>query len=86
MIERQVIVTWYTPEEKLPQDDAFVIVTVSGKFGHVTYDHAFSIANYLKDDGGWWFEDRLLERFNDGVTVHAWADLEPYGGKHERLN
>ena len=33
MIERQVIVTWYTPEEKLPADDNFMVVTISGKVG-----------------------------------------------------
>lgn len=53
MIERQVITTWYTPEEKLPKDDYFVIVTVSGTLRNVTYDHAFAIANYIEDDGGW---------------------------------
>lgn len=84
MIERQVITTWYTPEEKLPKDDYFVIVTVSGTLRNVTYDHAFAIANYIEDDGGWWFEDPLMERFNDDVTVHAWADLAPYGAPNDR--
>jgi len=83
MIERQVITTWNVPEEskgKLPEDDSFVIVTVSGKCDNVTYDHAFAIANYIEDDDGWYFDDPLLERFRDNITVHAWADLEPYGG------
>ena len=82
MIERQVIVQWNKPTEALPKDECFVIVTVSGKCDNVTYDHAFAIANYLEDfdDGGWWFDDPLLERFRDDITVHAWADLEPYGG------
>lgn len=79
-VERQTIVTWHRPEERLPDDSCFVIVSVSGKFGHVTYDHAFAIGNYVEDDDGWWFDDPLLERFHDDVTVHAWADLEPYGG------
>lgn len=79
-IERQVITTWHTPAERLPEDDCFVIVTVSGKCDNVTYDHAFAIANYLEDEDGWWFDDPLLERSHDDITVHAWADLEPYGG------
>lgn len=79
LIEKQVIVNWYTPDEKMPEDDCFVIVTVSGKFGNVTYDHALLVANWMDVDG-WYFEDPLAERFNEDVMVHAWADLEPYGG------
>ena len=78
-VERQVIVQWNKPTEKLPEDDCFVVVTVSGKFGNVTYDHALLIANWMDEDG-WYFEDPLAECFNEDVTVHAWADLEPYGG------
>ena len=79
MVERQVIVTWHKPKEKLPEDDKFVVATISGRFGNVTYDHAIVIANYMEDDG-WFFLDSLAERFNETVTIHAWADLEPYGG------
>lgn len=85
MIERQVIVTWYTPEEKLPEEDVFTIVTISGKIYNVTYDHAFAIATYYKNEG-WVFDDMFLDVGNRELTVEAWADLEPYGGKHERLN
>lgn len=80
MIERQVFVTWYTPEEKKPQDDAFVIATISGKVSeNVTYDHAFAIGNYFEGEG-WMFECVRDEKYLDGITVHAWCDLEPYGG------
>ena len=79
MIEKQVIVQWNKPTEKLPEDDCFVIVTASGKFGNVTYDHTFLVANWMAEEG-WFFLDPLAERFNEEVTVHAWADLEPYGG------
>jgi len=79
MVERQTIVTWYKPEERLPKDDVFVVTCISGKFGNVTYDHALIVANWMDDDG-WFFEDSLAERFHENVTVHAWADLEPYGG------
>ena len=80
MIERQTIVTWEDPAKKKPEPCVFVVVTVSTKAEHITYDHALSIANWCDDDEGWWFEDPFLERHNDLVTVHAWADLEPYGG------
>ena len=79
LVEKQVIVNWYKPEEKLPEDDSFVVTSVSGKFGNVTYDHAMVIANWMDEDG-WFFEDPLAERFNLSVTVHAWCDLKPYGG------
>lgn len=86
MIERQVIVTWYTPEEKLPEEDVFTIVTASGRIGNIGYDHAFAIATYDKSMG-WIFDDPYLD-ISRGLTVEAWADLEPYGGEngHERKN
>ena len=31
MIERQTIVTWHEPSEKLPADDSFVVVTIDRK-------------------------------------------------------
>lgn len=79
-IERQTIVTWHTPDEQMPEPCVVVPVTVSGRFGNVTYDHALAIADWCDDDNGWWFQDELLNRHSDRVTVHAWADLEPYGG------
>ena len=42
--ERQVIVTWYTPEEKLPPDDGDVVVTFSGNYGQCSYRHALGLA------------------------------------------
>ena len=82
MIERQVFVTWYTPEEKMPEEHYFVVATISLKADSVTYDHAFVIANYA-DDGegynGWIFDDPIANRYADKVTIHAWCDLTPYG-------
>ena len=78
MIERQVIVTWTEPEKKKPEPDVFAILTVSAKVANVTYDHAFALATWGEEDG-WIFDDPLLDGAD--VTVHAWADLEPYGGK-----
>lgn len=31
LMERQVFVTWYTPEEKNPEDGRICVVTISGK-------------------------------------------------------
>ena len=80
MIERQVIVTWEDPKEKKPEPCVFVVVTVSAKLDGITYDHALAIADWCDDEDGWSFEDPMLERHADRVTVHAWADLEPYAG------
>ena len=41
MIERQVIVTWHKPDEKLPEEGVFVVVSFSGKAGNIRYDHTF---------------------------------------------
>lgn len=78
-IERQVIVTWHTPDEKLPEEGVFTIITFSGKRGSVTYDHAFGIADWDNDGEGW-----IIEGIdgNEGITVHAWCDLEPYDWKN----
>lgn len=76
MIERQVIVTWYTPEEKLPAEDEGVIATVSGDVnGALIFEHAILIVGYNKAEG--WYSDDY--NFTE-LTVHAWCDLEPYKG------
>lgn len=82
MSERQVIVTWYAPEEKLPPEGEATVVTVSGHSRNITLDHALMTAEFYKDDG--WC---LLEiDFDPGLkgswlTIHAWSDLEPYKGE-----
>lgn len=75
MIERQVITTWYRPEEKVPADDLAVVATISGKAGNVTFNHAIVILYYAEGEG--WGS---TEYDFDELTVHAWADLEPYKG------
>ena len=77
LIERQVIVTWYTPEERPPEEDTYTVVTFSGHYKNITYDHALGIATWADDGCGW-----LLDGAPEGIsfTVHAWADLEPYKG------
>lgn len=77
MIERQVIVTWERPEDKLPPEFHTVVCTVSGKAGNITYDHAFMLMEYANDGCGWLSDDVEF----DELTVHAWCDLGPYGGK-----
>lgn len=77
VVERHVIVTWYTLEEKLPEEDTGVIATISGKSanGAVIYDHAIMVMYWCKEEG--WYSD--TEVFED-LTIHAWCDLDPYKG------
>lgn len=76
MIEKQVIVTWHEPSEKLPSNDDFVVVTISGRVGNVTYDHALMNGSWAED--GWLIEG--IDADTAEFVVHAWCDLEPYGG------
>lgn len=77
VVERQVIVTWEKPEEKMPNEGDIVVVTVSGKGKNVEYDHAFALAEWYDDGEGWYVSCPDL----DECTVHAWCDLEPYGAR-----
>ena len=77
MIERQVFITWYTPEEKMPPEDIFVVVTISGTGPYVKYDHALMLAEWDSVEG--WIIDGL-NADTEEYEVHAWCDLEPYGG------
>lgn len=81
MIEGQVITTWTTPEQKLPPEDEWFVVTFSGSDGSCHYDHALGTGSYW-DGEGW-----IIAGLSDDAefTVHAWADLDPYeGGENER--
>ena len=78
VIERQVIVTWYTPQEKLPPEFTSVVATISGRAQNAIYDHAMIMMEYASDGCGWLAADDDIE-FEE-LTVHAWCDLEPYGG------
>ncbi len=75
MIHRQVIVTWYTPEEKLPKEDDGVIATISGSVNGILFDHAMVLL-YWDNKEGWQSSDYVFSE----LTVHAWCDLEPYAG------
>ena len=74
MIVRQDIITWYTPEEKMPPEGECVVATVSGCSNNATYDHALCMVSLW--DGGFVLEDLELDDFK----IHAWCDLEPYKG------
>lgn len=78
MIEKQVIVQWYTPEEKSPENDIAVVATISGKARKgllTTFDHALVIMFYDENEG--WYS---LEYDFEELTVHAWCDIDPYEG------
>lgn len=77
MIERQVIVTWYTPAEKMPEEFETVIATISGKSDSMEYDHAFGLVEWTGDQWDVSMVDIDLAEY----VIHAWCDLEPYGGK-----
>ena len=75
MIERQTIVTWFTPEEKLPPEDVGVLATVTATVGNKRFIRTVLPVFYCKDEG--WYE---LDYGFSKMKVHAWCDLEPYGG------
>lgn len=80
MAERQTIVTWYEPDEKLPPEGSFVLVTMSGKAGRCNYIRTLKIAAWYNDGTGWEIEG--WENKKDAeFTIHAWADIDPYGLK-----
>lgn len=81
--ERQVIVTWYKPEEKLPPEDEYVVITFSGRRNiNQSYIHALGIGVYYQGDG--WLIDGMDEIESDFMTIEAWADLDSYGMEEGR--
>lgn len=78
-IERQQFVTWYTPEEKLPDEGHYTLVTFSGSVGKsIWYEHAFGVAAYWPDEELW--EIETPNYHVDDLVIHAWCDIEPYQG------
>ena len=66
---------WIPVEERLPEKDDFVLVTVSGTYNHLTFSDALQLASYTEDDG--WFIESYPEW--DDPNVIAWMPLpEPY--------
>lgn len=82
-VKRQVIVTWYKPEEKLPEEDRLVIVTFSGSFASGFYAHTFGIArcaySEFPDLPPAWEIEGIPHCESMNAKIEAWADLEPYG-------
>ncbi len=80
LMERQVFVTWYTPEEKNPEDGRICVVTISGKSEaqQMEYDHTFALGEWFDDGRGW----NVWDMPDDAdIEVLAWCDLDPYGGE-----
>ena len=76
MVERQVIVTWYTPKEKLPEDCTSVLCTISGTADGVVFERAILPLEYADDQYGWLSYEYDFQE----LTVHAWCDLDAYQG------
>ena len=70
MIEKQVIVTWYSPQEKLPEEGVIVVATISGKSRNISFDHALVTAEYYEGEG-WCVEDIDFTLKNAWIEVHA---------------
>lgn len=77
-MSKQIEGTWYTPDEKLPEVGVFVVATVSGECRNIHFDHALVMAEYW--DEGWCVEPFDFNLKGAWLKVHAWCDLEPYGG------
>lgn len=69
IIRRHMNDGWIPAEERLPEDDDFVLATVTGIYNALTF------SSYCKDDG--WFIEGYPDWENPNVS--AWSPLpEPY--------
>lgn len=72
---------WIPVTERLPEDDAFVLVTVKGKYRDIIFEDAVEIASYYDGDG--WELEAYPELVNPNVT--AWQPLPaPYISDQEQ--
>ena len=62
---------WIPVEERLPEGDDFVLVTVTGIYNALTFSSAIQLASYCKDDG--WFIEGYPDWENPNVS--AWRPL-----------
>lgn len=83
MIEKQCIVTWYTPEEKPAPEDVWLYITISGRAEHTLYEKAPAVGVFYGDEG-WIVKGVDLEIPGTNITVDAWCDLEPFGAAGPR--
>ena len=66
---------WISVDERLPEDDDFVLVTVTGIYNALTFSDAIQLASYCKGDG--WFVEGYPDWENPNVS--AWRPLpDPY--------
>lgn len=57
---------WINAADKLPEDEDFVLVAVSGQYGNIRFLDAIELAQYFQDDG--WELELFPEWENPGVT------------------
>ena len=79
-IERQTVVTWRTPQESLPEEHQQVVVSMSGYNRNTVWQNCLAIAFY-DDEVGWVLDNLDPDLVFNKMTIHAWADLVPYGGE-----
>ena len=78
IIRKRMNDSWIPVEERLPEDDDFVLATVTGIYNALTFSSAIQLASYCKDDG--WFIEGYPDWENPNVS--AWSPLpEPYTPK-----
>ena len=66
---------WIPVDERLPENDDFVLVTVTGIYNSLTFSDAIQLASYCKGDG--WFVEGYPDWENPNIS--AWRPLpEPY--------
>ena len=69
---------WIPVEERLPEEDTIVLLTVSGLYSCITFSDAIELGNLCSD--GEWFIEGYPDWDDPNVT--AWMPLpEPYQGK-----
>lgn len=74
-LEEQEQHRWIPVEERLPEEDVIVLVTVSGFYSHFTFSNTIELGNLCSD--GSWFIEGYPDWDNPEVT--AWMPLpEPY--------
>lgn len=78
LIEERNKYKWIPTEEKLPESDEVVLITVSGVYNNLTFQRAVQLGSYDDSDG--WIVEGYEEWYDSNVT--AWMPLpEPYGEK-----
>lgn len=72
---------WISVDERLPENDDFVLVTVTGIYNALTFSDAIQLASYCKGDG--WFVEGYPDWENPNIS--AWRPLpEPYCPERSR--